>query len=113
VLTGKYQPGARPPADSRAASPTMGTMLNRAWLSPAVLQAVQDVAGVAARAGLTLAQFSLAWVLREPNVASAIIGASRPEQIEENVAASGAAVDPALFTEAERVLAAALPGAAG
>ena len=60
---------------------------------------------LAAQAGLSLPQFALAWVLREPNVASAIIGASRPAQIEENAAASGAAVDPALFAEAERIVA--------
>ncbi len=68
------------------------------------LEAVQRLKPIAASAGLSLAQFSLAWVLREPNVASAIIGASRPEQVEENAAASGAEVNPAAFSEAERVL---------
>jgi aryl-alcohol dehydrogenase-like predicted oxidoreductase len=58
---------------------------------------------------LTLGQFALAWVLREPNVASAIVGASRPDQLDENVKASGARVDPALFARAEAIVAAAAP----
>ena len=73
-----------------------------------MLEAVQNLKPLAAEAGLSLAQFSLAWVLREPNVASAIIGASRPSQVDENVAASDAVVDPALFGEAERILGEAL-----
>lgn len=71
-----------------------------------LLEAVQRLKPLAAQAGLTPSQFALAWVLREPNVASAIIGASRPEQVEENASASGARVDPALFAEAERIVAA-------
>jgi len=69
-----------------------------------VLEAVEKLKPLAAEAGLSLAQFSLAWVLREPNVVSAIIGASRPSQVDENAAASGAEVDPALFAEAERIV---------
>jgi 1-deoxyxylulose-5-phosphate synthase len=68
------------------------------------LEAVQRLKPIAAEAGLSLAQFALAWVLREPNVASAIVGASRPQQLEENAAASGVKVDPALFAEAERIV---------
>ena len=68
------------------------------------LEAVQRLKPLAEQGGLSLAQFALAWVLREPNVASAIVGASRPEQLEENAAASGAAVEPALFAEAERIV---------
>jgi 1-deoxyxylulose-5-phosphate synthase len=108
VLTGKYAPDAPPPRDSRAASDQMGGWIDRLMERP-VLEAVQRLKPVAAEAGLSLAQFALAWVLREPNVASAIIGASRPEQVEENAAASGAKVDPALFAEAERIVAEALP----
>ena len=107
VLTGKYDPEAPPPAGSRAASEEMGGWMDRLLARP-VLEAVQRLKPVAAEAGLSLAQFSLAWVLREPNVASAIIGASRPEQVSENAAASGAVVDPALFAEAERILGEAL-----
>jgi len=74
-----------------------------------VLEAVQRLQPLAAEAGLSLAQFALAWVLREPNVSSAIIGASRPAQVEENARASGAVVDPALFAEAERIIGGATP----
>ena len=105
VLTGKYLPGAPLPADSRAADRAMGAFLNPNWLAPATLRAVQAVEKVAARAELTLPQLALAWVLRQTNVAAAIIGASRPEQIDENAAASGARVDPLLFEEAEALLA--------
>lgn len=106
VLTGKYRPGAPPPADSRATSEEMGGWMS--WLlRPETLEAVQMLKPLAAEAGLSLAQFALAWVLREPNVASAIVGASRPSQVEDNAAASGAAVDPALFAQAEAIVAAA------
>lgn len=104
VLSGKYQPGAAPPANSRATSDSMGAMMQN-WLLPNILERVQDLKPIAARAGCSLTQFSLAWVLREPNVASAIVGASRPEQLEENAGASGLAIDPALFREAEDVVA--------
>jgi aryl-alcohol dehydrogenase-like predicted oxidoreductase len=107
ILTGKYLPGASLPADSRAADPAMNSAFNKTWLQPGVLEAVQALKPLAAKANLTLAQFALAWVLREPNVAAAIIGASRPEQVDENAAASGAIVPAELFAEAERILAAA------
>ena len=103
VLTGKYAPGAPPPAGSRATSDEMGGFIG--WLMrDETLVAVQRLAPIAAEAGLSPAQFALAWVLREPNVASAIVGASRPEQLAENAAASGAKVDPALFAQAEEIL---------
>jgi aryl-alcohol dehydrogenase-like predicted oxidoreductase len=107
VLTGKYRPGAPPPSGSRATSEEMGGWMDRLLARP-VLEAVERLHPIAAEAGLTLAQFALAWVLREPNVASAIVGASRPGQLDENAAASDAQVDPALFTQAERILAEAL-----
>ena len=88
ILTGKYEPGAPPPTDSRAASRTMGTFIG-AFMRDDVLEAVQRLRPIAEDAGLTLAQLALAWVLREENVASAIIGASRPEQVVQNAAASG------------------------
>ncbi|HEY1753358.1 MAG TPA: aldo/keto reductase family protein [Caulobacteraceae bacterium] len=104
VLSGKYQPGAAPPAQSRATSDQMsGAMQN--WLRPDILERVQQLKPIAAKAGCSLTQFSLAWVLREPNVASAIVGASRPEQLQENAGASGLAIDPALFREAEDLVA--------
>jgi aryl-alcohol dehydrogenase-like predicted oxidoreductase len=103
VLTGKYSPGEPPPKDSRAASESMSDFIS--WLvEPRVLEAVERLRPVAEQAGLTMAQLALAWVLRQPNVASAIVGASRPEQVHANASASGivlsadtlAAVDEAL-----------------
>ena len=110
VLSGKYDPDAPPPRDSRAASDSMGGWMDR-LMHPAVLRAVQRLKPIAEEAGLTLPQFALAWVLREPNVASAIIGASRPEQVRENAQASGAVVDQGLFRRAEAIVAEALAGA--
>jgi aryl-alcohol dehydrogenase-like predicted oxidoreductase len=86
----------------------MGVWMDRLLQRP-VLEAVQQLKPLAAEAGLSLARFALAWVLKEPNVSSAIIGASRPSQVEDNAAASGAVVDPALFAEAERIVAGARP----
>jgi aryl-alcohol dehydrogenase-like predicted oxidoreductase len=106
VLTGKYSPDSPPPAGTRATSEEMGGWMDRLLARP-VLEAVQRLKPLAAEANLTLAQFSLAWVLREPNIASAIIGASRPSQVEENAAAVDATVDPVLFAQAERIVAAA------
>jgi aryl-alcohol dehydrogenase-like predicted oxidoreductase len=103
VLTGKYRPGEPPPANSRAASESMSGFIGR-LTEPRVLEAVERLRPVAEQAELTMAQLALAWVLRQPNVASAIVGASRPEQVHANASASGivlsadtlAAVDEAL-----------------
>ncbi len=103
VLTGKYSPGQPPPAGTRATSDQMGGYMNR-LMKPKQLGAVQRLKPLAEEAGLSLSQFALAWVLREPNVASTIIGASRPEQVRENSLASGAKVDPALFARAEAIV---------
>jgi aryl-alcohol dehydrogenase-like predicted oxidoreductase len=103
VLSGKYDPDRPPPKDSRAASEEMGGFIDR-FMHPQVLRAVQRLKPIADEAGLTLPQFALAWVLREPNVASAIIGASRPEQVRENAAASGVMVDTQLFLKAEQIV---------
>jgi len=91
VLTGKYLPGQPPPPDSRAASAEMSGFIDR-LIEPRVLEAVQRLRPIAEEAGLTMAQLALAWVLREPNVASAIVGASRPEQVHANASASGVAL---------------------
>jgi aryl-alcohol dehydrogenase-like predicted oxidoreductase len=107
VLTGKYPPGSPPPADSRAASDSMNNAIG-GWMRPEVLEAVQQMKPIAAEAGCSLAQFALAWVLREPNVASAIVGASRPGQLDDNAAAVDLAIDPTLFARAEAI-AAAIP----
>ena len=108
VLTGKYDPTSPPPTGTRATADNMSGAIAR-WMEKPVLEAVQKLRPIARDAGLTMGQFALAWVLREPNVASAIVGASRPEQLDENAAASGAKVDPALFSKAEAVIAEALP----
>jgi aryl-alcohol dehydrogenase-like predicted oxidoreductase len=107
VLTGKYDPDKPPPPGTRAADDVMGGWMDR-LMEPAVLRAVQQLKTIAEEAGLTLPQFALAWVLREPNVASAIIGASRPAQVVENAHASGAIVDSQLFMRAEALIDAAL-----
>ena len=104
VLTGKYRPGEEPSKGSRATSESMGGFLQGAWLQKKTLDSVQRLKPLAQKAGLSLSQFALAWVLREENVAAAIIGASRPGQVEENAAASGRKVDPVLFREAETIL---------
>ena len=104
VLTGKYLPGQPLPEDSRAASDSMGSAIQR-WMEPAILERVQQLRPIAAEAGCTLAQFALAWVLREPNVASAIVGASRPGQLDDNAAAVDLTIDPALFARAEAIVA--------
>jgi aryl-alcohol dehydrogenase-like predicted oxidoreductase len=92
TLTGKYEPGRPPPLGTRAASPTMGWAMDR-FRDDDVLAAVQRLRPIAQGLGITMAQLALAWVLRQENVASAIIGASRPEQVEENAAASGIELD--------------------
>jgi aryl-alcohol dehydrogenase-like predicted oxidoreductase len=103
VLTGKYRPGERPPPDSRAASETMSGFIGR-LLDDRVLGAVQRLTPIAERAGLTMAQLALAWVLRQANVASAIIGASRPEQVRENAAAAGVSLDADTLAEIDHAL---------
>jgi aryl-alcohol dehydrogenase-like predicted oxidoreductase len=108
VLTGKYDPKSPPPAGTRAASDNMGGAI-KGWMETSWLEGVQKMKPLAKEAGLTMGQFALAWVLREPNVASAIVGASRPDQLDENAGASGARVDPALFKKAEEIAAAARP----
>ena len=94
ALTGKYKPGEPPPAGTRAASQEMGWAMDR-FRDDDVLEAVQRLRPVADGLGITMAQLALAWVLGEPNVASAIVGASRTEQVEENAAASGVELDAA------------------
>jgi aryl-alcohol dehydrogenase-like predicted oxidoreductase len=92
VLTGKYRPGEPPPADTRAGSESMSGFIDR-LMDDRVLEAVQRLKPVAEQAGLSMAQLALAWVLRQANVASAIVGASRPEQVHANASASGIALD--------------------
>jgi len=104
VLTGKYKPGERPPDDSRMASSDMSYFMGRFRSDDELLERVQSLGPIADRLGITMAQLALAWVLREPNVASAIIGASRPEQVRDNAAASGAELDAETLAEIEVAL---------
>lgn len=103
VLSGKYAPGTKPPADTRAGSSAMNGFIGN-WMKPEVLEAVAKLQPLAKEAGATMSQFALAWILREPNVASAIVGASRPEQLEENVKAADMTIDPSLFARADEIL---------
>jgi aryl-alcohol dehydrogenase-like predicted oxidoreductase len=103
VLTGKYQPGQPPPAGSRATGET-GAAYIRRLLADDVLTAVQKLRPIASDAGLSLAQLAVAWVLQNDNVASAIIGASRPEQVRENVNAAGVTLEPDLLARIDSVL---------
>jgi aryl-alcohol dehydrogenase-like predicted oxidoreductase len=103
ALTGKSEPGRPPPAGTRAASQEMGWAMDR-FRDDDVLEAVQRLRPIADGLGITMAQLALAWVLREPNVASAIIGASRPEQVGDNAGASGIELDAATLSAIDEAL---------
>jgi 1-deoxyxylulose-5-phosphate synthase len=103
VLAGRYRPGQAPPADSRAASDSMGGFIGRLMSEP-ILQAVERLRDVAEQAGMTMPQLALAWVLRQPNVASAIVGASRPEQVLANASASGLQLDESTLAAIDAAL---------
>jgi aryl-alcohol dehydrogenase-like predicted oxidoreductase len=104
VLTGKYKPGQPVPKDSRAASDTMSVFISR-LISDEILNAVERLRPVAANENLSMAQLVLAWVLRDERVSSAIIGASRPEQVADNAAASGIRLSEETLTAIDEVLA--------
>ena len=93
VLTGKYEPGSPPPDGSRATDDQGGASMIKRWLTDDVLQAVQQLKPLAADAGLSMAQLAVGWVLCNPNVASAIVGATRPEQVRDNAAAKALPAD--------------------
>ena len=104
VLTGKYRPGAAPPAGSRATDEKGGARFIQRYLRDDVLERVADLQPVADELGLSMAQLAVAWVLQNENVAAAIIGASRPEQVTENVKASGVEIPAALMARIDEVL---------
>lgn len=104
VLTGKYRPGAPPPPGTRAADPEASPFMSRVLTADALARA-ERLAGLARQAGLTPAQLAIAWVLRRPEVTSAIVGASRPEQLSETVAAAGVRLDPDLLRQVEALTA--------
>jgi len=104
VLTGKYQPGQPPPAGSRATDEKSGAMFISRLMRDDVLTAVQGLKPLAEQAGLTMAQLGVAWVLQNPNVSSAIVGATRPEQLEDNVKAAGVKLDADLLKAIDEVV---------
>lgn len=103
ALTGKYGMGRVPPADSRAANPLMNHFMHRV-MDETLLRGIDRLRPVAAECGLSMTELALAWVLREPNLASAIIGASRPEQVVENATASGLQLDDEILQAVDQAL---------
>jgi aryl-alcohol dehydrogenase-like predicted oxidoreductase len=104
VLTGKYKPGAEPPAGSRATDEKGGADMISRFLNDATLSGVQQLQPIAADLGLSMAQLAVAWVLQNDNVASAIIGASRPEQVVDNAGACGVTLDADVLTRIDEAL---------
>jgi aryl-alcohol dehydrogenase-like predicted oxidoreductase len=104
ILTGKYRPGEQPPGDSRAASEEMSVSIGR-YMSDRVLEAAQGLRPVADDLGISMPQLALAWVLRREELASAITGASRPQQVHDNVAASGIELDDSTLAAIDEALA--------
>jgi aryl-alcohol dehydrogenase-like predicted oxidoreductase len=104
ILTGKYRPGEHPPEGSRATDERGGADMIKRWLSDDVLKRVQQLEPLAKEAGLSMAQLAVAWVLQNDNVASAIVGASRPEQVTDNAAAAGLKLDDDLLSKIDEVV---------
>src|SRR3954454_21578567 len=104
VLTGKYKPGQPPPAGSRATDEKGGANFIRRFMNDTVLERVQPLEPLAKEVGLTQAQLAVAWVLQNDNVAAAIVGASRPEQVHENVKAVGVTIPPELLARIDEAL---------
>ncbi len=104
VLTGKYKPGAKPPAGSRATDKKSGAGMISRWMRDEVLEAVQKLKPVADSVGLTMSQLAIAWVLQNDNVSSAIMGATKPSQVKENVKASGVKLDASVMKAIDSAL---------
>ncbi len=104
VLTGKYLPGQPPPQGSRATDEKSGAGFVAGWLRDDVLERVQRLKPLAEQAGLTMAQLAVAWVLQNPNVSAAIVGASRPEQVHDNAKASGVKLDADLMKAIDEIV---------
>lgn len=104
VLSGKYLPGQQPPAGSRATDERGGKDMIAGWMRDEVLTAVQRLRPIADEAGLTMPQLAIAWVLQNPNVSAALVGASRPQQLEENVKASGVRLDADMMAAIDQAL---------
>jgi aryl-alcohol dehydrogenase-like predicted oxidoreductase len=104
VLTGKYLPGQPPPTGTRATDEHGGANMISRWMDDKVLAKVQQLTPLADEAGLTMAQLAVAWVLANPNVSSAIVGASRPDQVRDNAAAAGKKLDADLLKKIDELL---------
>ncbi|CAB4910651.1 unannotated protein [freshwater metagenome] len=104
VLTGKYLPGQKAPAGSRATDKKGGANMISSFMSNQILTAVQKLQPIAKKVDLTLAQLAIAWVLQNPNLSSAIIGATKPAQIKENIKAAGVKLDSSIMAEIDAVL---------
>jgi aryl-alcohol dehydrogenase-like predicted oxidoreductase len=104
ILTGKYLPGEKSPSGSRATDKKGGANMIKGFMTEPILTAVQKLIPIAAKVDLTPAQLAIAWVLQNPNVSSAIIGATKPSQIKENVKASGVKLDQGIMAEIDAVL---------
>lgn len=104
VLTGKYRPGEQPPSGSRATDEKGGADMIKRWMSDDVLQRVQQLKPLAEAQGLSMAALAVAWTLQNDNVATAIIGASKPEQVQDNVAAAGVKLDADLLAKIDGIL---------
>src|SRR3954451_7034645 len=113
VLSGKYQPGAAPPAGSRATDDKGGADMVARWLDDDILARVQKLAPIADEMGLTMAQLAVAWVLQNDNVAAALVGASRPEQVTENAKAAGVQIPAELMAQIDEALDAVVERAPG
>ena len=104
ALTGKYKPGEQPPEGSRATDQAGGANMIKRWLDDDILRRVQQLQPIADELGLSMAQLAIAWVLQNDNVASAIVGASRPEQVVDNVKASGVKIEAAVLKQIDDIL---------
>ena len=104
MLTGKYKPGQAPPEGSRATDDKGGANMIKGFMNDEVLTRVQELEPVAKELDLTMAQLAVAWVLQNDNVAAALVGASRPEQVSENVKAAGVTIPPELMTRIDDAL---------
>ena len=104
MLTGKYRPGEQPPEGSRATDDKGGANMIKRWMRDDVLERVQQLQPLAEEAGLSMAALAVAWTLQNDNVATAIIGASRPEQVHDNAAAAGVELDAGLLTKIDEIL---------
>jgi len=104
ILTGKYLPGKKPPAGSRATDKKSGAGFISRWMTDDVLTAVQKLNPIAQEVGLSMSQLALAWALQNQNVSAVIMGATKPQQVKENVKAAGVKLEPSVMVAIDSVL---------